>query len=548
MKSLEIVLLFLLGAHGALAATPPDVLPDFRLLDQQGRAHTLHRYSDVKAVAIMALAPEVAAADAQVAAFAALAKAHKEAGVQFFYMTPAATAMPLGDATLDVPLLLDDAQVILPVLGLGRANECVLATSGNWQVQFRGDLGNGDRGLGAALVALAQGAAMPSPTTPSGASLALDALPQGISYTKDIAPILAQRCVGCHSEGNIGPFNMDSHRRVAGRAEMMAESLRNGNMPPWNTDPRYGHFSNAMDLTRVEKRTLLAWLDAGAAKDGVKDPLEAARPAPSPQWKLGQPDLVVKLPTPQEIPAEGVLDYRYYEMPLELPAGTWIRGTEVRITQPQVMHHVLVYLRRVGEDIDFTQEYIASYVPGHDPGFFPEGTGKPVPEKATLLFQLHYTPNGRAVTDTPELGIYLCKEKPAHEVFLGSAVNRNIQVPPRASESETSAVFRAPEDILVYSFAPHMHYRGSRMSFEAIYPDGRREMLLSVPTYDFYWQHSYHLAEPLRFPKGTVIQVDGAFDNSVRNPINPDPSQQLAWGEQSTDEMYIGSILYRAAD
>lgn len=528
------------------ASATTSLLPDFQLLDQQGRAHTLRRYKDVDAVAILAAAPGTPVDAPRLAWFCGLAERFADKQVLFFVMTPADT-WPVAAWQQKPPVLLDDAQVILPALGLQHEFSCVLARPANGTVLYRGDVGEADQGLEVALDAMGSGKTGTASLAPTGPLLALEPMPQPPSYTRDVAPILERRCVTCHSEGNIGPFNMDSHRRVAGRAEMMAESIRNGNMPPWNADPRFGHFSNAMGLNRDEKRTLLAWLDAGAPKDGDADPLAAIVPSPVPAWKLGQPDLVVKLPEPQTIPAEGVLDYRYYEVPLDLPPGTWLRGTEVRITQPQVMHHVLVYMRREGEDIDFTQEYIASYVPGHDPGLFPEGTGKPVPDRARLLFQLHYTPNGREVIDTPELGIHLCKEPPTHEVFLGSAVNRDFSIPPHATDAELSAVFRAPQDLLVYSFAPHMHYRGKRMSFEAIYPDGRREMLLSVPAYNFYWQHSYHLAEPLRIPRGTVIQVDGAFDNSVRNPINPDPSQPLRWGDQSTNEMYIGSILYRAA-
>jgi len=523
-------------------------LPDFRLLDQHGRSHTIRRYTDTKAVAIMAVAKNDPALVDRVSAFAAMAKAYGEQGIHFFLICPEAEAGALADRAGTLPVLLDEAQVVLPALGLGHAGECVLARTSDWKVLYHGDLGSSADGLSAALAAITSGGAEIPTVAPSGPELALVALPTKLSYAEDIAPILSQRCVTCHSDGNIGPFSMDSHRKVAGRADMIAETIRNGAMPPWNTDPRFGHFSNAMELTRDEKRTLLAWIDAGTPKDGDTDPLAEAKPAPAPTWKLGQPDLIVKLPEPQEIPADGVLDYRYYEMPLELPAGTWLRGTEVRITQSQVMHHVLVYMLQDGQEIDFTQEYIASYVPGHDPGFYPDGTGKPVPTKAKLLFQLHYTPNGKAVTDTPELGLYFCKEKPTHEIFLGSAVDRGIAIPAHATEAEASAVFRAPADILVYSLAPHMHYRGRRMSFEAIYPDGQHEMLLSVPSYDFYWQHSYHLAEPKRIPKGTVIQVAGAFDNSKRNPINPDPTKALRWGEQSTNEMFIGSILYRAAD
>jgi hypothetical protein len=398
----------------AAAGAAQAALPDFRLLDTTGRAHTIHRYVDASAIVIMAIAPGDPALEAKLTAFAELAASHKDTNVFCFLLAPAPLAAPIAGPAAGIPVLVDDAQIVLPALGLTHAFQCVMAEPVHWGVFYRGDLSGG----AAALTAFQSGAPQPAAAPVSGAMLALDPCAAGaVSYTKDIVPILSSRCVACHSEGNIAPFSMDSHRKVAGRAAMIAETVRAARMPPWNADPKFGHFSNAMGLSTIEKRTLLAWIDAGAPKDGDADPLTEIKVARPTGWRLGQPDMVVKLPEPQQIPADGTLEYKYYEVPLDLPEGTWLRGTEVRISQPEVMHHVLVYMRHAGEEIDFTQEYIASYVPGHDPGFFPEGTGKPVPANATLLFQLHYTPNGRAVTDSPELGIYLCKEKPQHEVF-----------------------------------------------------------------------------------------------------------------------------------
>lgn len=562
LSALALMMATTLNAHAAdsvsdvasqTATAPRDLgpLPDFRLLDQFGRSHTIRRYLDAYAVAIMAVPKDDPNLDARLAAFAELAKQYTPEKIYFFLVTPSAQPGTVGERAGDIPLLLDDAQVVLPALGLDHAYECVLAETAHWRVLFRGDLTSEDtlvRGLGDAIAAWRERKLEPVLTAPRGPRLDLQPMPVNVSYSREIGDLLAKKCAVCHSAGNVGPFSMDSHKKVAGWAEMMAETVRGGRMPPWQADPGFGVFSNAMGLTVQEKRMLLAWLDAGAPKDGDVDPLAEYKPQSPKYWRLGTPDMVVKLPEPQQIPAEGVLDYVYYELPLEVPEGTWLQGTEVRITAPEVMHHVLVYMHRPGESIDFTQEYIASYVPGHDPGMFPEGTGKPVPRDARLLFQLHYTPNGKAVVDTPELGLYFCKTPPRHEIFLGSAVNRYFEIPAFAPEQEVEATFTAPSDILVYSLAPHMHFRGRRMFFEAQYPSGEREVLLSVPDYDFLWQHSYHLAQPKRIPKDTVIRVAGAFDNSVRNPLNPDPSQRLSWGEQSDEEMFIGSVLYRAAD
>lgn len=539
------------ATNAAARAADLGPLPDFRLLDHTGRSHTAHRYVDTAGLVFMAIPKDGPDLDERLAAFARLAATYADSKLLFFVITPTAHPGTLGDRAGGLPVLLDDAQIVLPALGLDHAYECVFAEAAHWRVLFRGGLGGdgaGARGLSEALAAFQAGALEAFASAPTGDKLDLHPLPQEVSYSKTIAPLLASKCVQCHSEGNVGPFAMDSHKRVAGWAEMMAETVRSGRMPPWGADPGFGNFSNAMALNTQEKRALLAWLDAGAPKDGETDPLTAVRPPAPKTWRLGTPDIVVSLPEPQFVPATGILDYRYYDVPFELPEGTWLRGTEIRVTQPQVMHHALVYLRKPGEEIDFTQEYIASYVPGQEPSLFPEDTGKPVRPGTSLLFQLHYTTNGKAVEDTLELGLYLHKSPPKHEVFLGSAVNHRFSIPPYATDHETSASFTAPADILVYSLSPHMHYRGSRMFFEAHYPSGDREVLLSVPDYDFLWQHNYNLAQPKRIPAGTVIQVAGAFDNSLRNPLNPDPTQRLTWGEQSTDEMFIGSVFYRVAD
>jgi hypothetical protein len=536
---------FAAPAGPAFATT--EALPDFRLLDTAGQAHRLHRYVDAKAVVIMAVPAEGVEAE-RVAAFAGLSRQYTREGGRFLLVSAGDVADDVVAHADEVPVLLDDVQVILPALGLLHAYDCVVAESTSWRVLYRGGLDGAPVGLAVALATFLAGDLTRIDAASCGPALALEPLPQKVDYAEDIAPVLGRRCVTCHSDGNIAPFAMDSHKRVAGWAAMMAETVRNGRMPPWRPDPAYGQFSNDMALTRAEKRTLLAWLDAGARKAGEDDPLVLVE-APTPSaWRLGTPDVVVNLPEPQAIPAEGVLEYKYYEVPMPVPAGTWLRGTELRIPNPEVVHHILVYMRHPGDDFDFTQEYIASYVPGHAAQLFPEGTGTLVPEKASLLFQLHYTPNGRALVDEPALGLYLHATPPAHEIHLGSAVSRDFAIPATAVAYKTRAHFTAEDDILVYALAPHMHYRGRRMSFEAVYPTGAREMLLSVPDYDFYWQHTYQLAEPKRLPKGTVIEVAGAFDNSVRNPINPDPTKRLIWGDQSTDEMFIGSVLYRAAE
>ncbi|MBI1317471.1 MAG: hypothetical protein GC168_00795 [Candidatus Hydrogenedens sp.] len=536
---------------GAARAEDLGTLADFRLLDQTGFSHQAHRYVDLKALVIMAVPMRDDALEENVAAFRELAARLGAGDVHFFMMAPSPEPGKPGELSGGLPVLLDDAQVIMPTLGLDHAYECVVAETVNWNILYRGNLlsVDGAPGLEQALLGLSDGTMGPTAVAPSGRDLQFAPAPEHVDYEKDIAPILAQRCVTCHSDGNAGPFAMSSHKKVQGWSSMMAETIRNGRMPPWNADPAYGHFANDNSLSVTEKRALLAWLDAGAPKDETEaDPLPALQPKAAAEWKLGTPDYIVRLPEPQLVPADGLQDYRYYEVPLPKEAARWLRGAEVRPTAPGVVHHVLAFLSEPGRGVDLEGEYVASYVPGHVPGFFPENTGKPLPEGSSILFQLHYTPNGRETVDESELGLFFYDSPPEHELFLGSAINRDFTVPPQDPDHVVTADFRAKHDILVYTLSPHMHYRGSRMYYEAQYPDGRSEVLLSVPNYDFNWQHTYALKEPKVLPKGTTVRVVGAFDNSVRNPLNPDPTQTLHWGDQSIEEMFIGSMLYRNLD
>jgi hypothetical protein len=549
LKRLTTACVALLACAGAGAAELGK-LPDFRLLDQGGFSHQARRYVDMSAVVIMAVPMRDDALEANIGAYRELAARLGADGIHFFMIAPSPDPGKPAELSGGLPVLLDDAQVILPALGLLNAYQCIVAETAQWNVLYRGNLhgADGAPGLAEALEGLAAGTLEPLSVPPSGRALQLAPAPENISYAKDIAPILAQRCVSCHSDGNAGPFAMSDHKKVLGWSAMMAETIRTAQMPPWHADPAFGKFANANGLSVVEKRNLLAWLDAGAPKDEAEaDPLAALQPRPATGWKMGEPDLVVNLPEPQHVPADGLQGYRYYEVPVPGP-DRWISGAEVKPTEAGVVHHVLAFLKMPGQDVDLEGEYIASYVPGQVQGFFPENTGKPLPEGASILFQLHYTPNGREAVDETALGLHFHTTPPEHELFLGSAINRDFTIPPNEPDYVVSADFRARADILVYTFSPHMHYRGGRMFYEAIYPDGGKEILLSVPHYDFYWQHTYALAEPKLLPEGTVVRCVGAFDNSARNPRNPDPTQTLQWGDQSVEEMYIGSLLYRVAD
>jgi hypothetical protein len=347
---------------------------------------------------------------------------------------------------------------------------------------------------------------------------------------------------------------MTSYDTVRGWAPMIREVVRTRRMPPWHADPAFGRFSNAIGLSVAEQRTLAHWVEAGAPRGEGRDPLAEDAPAPSPEWALGPPDLVIAVPE-QEIPATGVVPYRYERVEVPIERNVWVREVDLRPANLRVMHHGLAWIvypegleAPPTEGPRFTSGMFAAYVPGREVHPLPDGGGYFLPAGSRIRFQLHYTTTGRPERDAPRLGLYLSEAPLPHELKTGAVGSFDFAIPPGAPDHREVAERTIERDILVYQLSPHMHYRGKSMSIEAHYPEGRSETLLSVPSFQFNWQRRYILAEPLRIPAGTRLVVRAAFDNSERNPANPDPASWVRYGEQTFEEMLFGYFLYRDLD
>jgi hypothetical protein len=326
---------------------------------------------------------------------------------------------------------------------------------------------------------------------------------------------------------------------------MIEEVLLTQRMPPWHADPHFGKFANAAELSAGDTQILLRWIKQGAPRGEGDDPL-AVPAAEVPEWSLGQPDYIVKLPEPQEIPATGVLGYRHVKLDSPVPEDAWLAAAVVKPGNRKVLHHAIVYGMFEGAvpEPGGPGVKIAGWAPGRLPGRLPEDIGMFLGKGAKLDIELHYTTIGTPETDQTEIGLYLLREKPKFAFRSGMAIKVDFKIPANDPEVKSSATFQFAKDSLLYTLTPHMHMRGSRMQYEALYPDGRRETLLSVPHYDFNWQTTYRLAEPVPMPAGTKIICSGAFDNSPKNPFNPDASKTVRWGPQSWDEMFIGYVGY----
>ncbi len=547
----------------------PRAIDDFALLDAHGRFHQVSRYASSRLLVLYVQGNGCPIVRQNLAALTALRERYEPSEVRFllFNANPQDDRLALLEEieafSIELPILRDASQLVAEALSLERTGEALVIDPSGLQLLWRGPLDDRlEYGaqkaeaqrefLAEALDALLEGGAPPSDVPAAKGCAITFQQPQArhqVDYAEDIAGLLEARCVDCHQRGGAAPFAMRNHASVQGWSAMIEEAVLTRRMPPWHADPDHGSFAGDASLSVEEQRKLVHWVRAGAP-GSESDPL-ADREAELQDWPEGEPDLVIEIEA-QEVPATGVLGYREFYLPEEIVEDRWVKGVVFLPSEPEVMHHAFVFarfpkhLRHLQERSNGgLSDFFGAYVPGMLQGFFPEDTGKRLPAGTRIKVQLHYTTNGRPLVDKPRIGLYFHDEPPEHELRVASAVNRRLDIPPRSPETRASASRIVPVDAVLYGMIPHMHFRGSWMRFTLRRPDGSEELLLSVPQYDMFWQRQYMLSEPLAVPAGSTIEVEGAFDNSAGNPLNPDPSQRLHFGQQTTDEMFIGYLLYR---
>lgn len=361
-----------------------------------------------------------------------------------------------------------------------------------------------------------------------------------VTYSKHIAPIFNKRCVECHRGGEIAPFPLTSFEETVGWEAMIAEVIDEGRMPPWNANPEFGHFRNDARLSADEKQTILTWIQNGCPEGDRSDLPPASEFVKG--WRMPEPDQVIKVrEEPFKVPATGVVDYQYFQVDLGFTEDKYITAAEARPGNPTVVHHIIAFLQVPGQQDVSLGSMLIGYAPGTAPLIFSEGTAMKVPAGSKILFEMHYTPNGTEQTDLSHIGLKFTDAANVKQEVVGvEALNSKFSIPPGAADHTVKASEKFREDLTLLSVTPHMHLRGKAFRYEAKYPDGKSEVLLDVPRYDFNWQLRYEFAEPKLIPRGTVVECIATFDNSAGNPNNPDPSRTIRWGQQSWDEMMIG--------
>ncbi len=368
---------------------------------------------------------------------------------------------------------------------------------------------------------------------------------KNVTFSKDVAPIFYKSCAECHRPGEAAPFSALSYREVRPWAKSIREKILSKEMPPWHADPNHGEFMNDRRLTQAEIDTIVAWVDGGVKEGNPKE----LPPAPkfTEGWLIGMPDETFSIP-PQQIPAEGVVKYQYLTVPTNFKEDRWITAAEIRSTGRAAVHHVIVFVQDPNSPGNAATggNLLAGVAPGEQPARYQPGMGKKIPAGARLIFQMHYTPNGKATTDVTTLGLKYAKETPQHAIHTRPVLNTSFRIPAGASNHEVKSSYVFQEDVRLVSLMPHMHLRGKDMEIKAYLPDGSTRVLLSVPRYDFNWQTYYIPKAAVPLPKGTRVECVAHYDNSPANKFNPDPTKDVRWGEQTWEEMMIGWLSYHA--
>jgi Copper type II ascorbate-dependent monooxygenase, C-terminal domain len=383
--------------------------------------------------------------------------------------------------------------------------------------------------------------AQPSSIVDGSISEKNKAVAKNVTFTKDVAPIFFKSCAECHRPGEIAPFSMMSYKDTRPWAKSIREKVVSREMPPWHADPNHGEWLNDRRLSQSEIDTIVSWVDGGAKEGDPKD----LPPAPTfvEGWGIGKPDETFSIPE-QSVPATGVVKYLYLRVPTNFKEDRWITAAEIRSSARAVVHHVIVFIQDPNSSVRIDGNLLVGTAPGEQPAIYRPGTARKVPAGATLIFQMHYTPNGTATKDVTTVGLKYAKEPPKHQVLTRPILNMTFVIPAGAESHEVKSTYTFKEDVELSSLMPHMHLRGKDFEIKAIYADGTSKVLLNVPKYDFNWQTYYVPKEPIVIPKGTKIECVAHFDNSPNNRFNPDPTKNVKWGEQTWEEMMIGWLSY----
>ncbi|MBS0266642.1 MAG: redoxin domain-containing protein [Planctomycetes bacterium] len=555
------------------------------MLDTSGRIHSLRTEPGRTGLVCVFLGTECPIANGYIPELNRQYSALRDsqAGFAFFgvisdpHISRSEAAQHVEKFKIQFPLLFDASGLLAQALKPTHTPEAfVLDAAGN--LAYRGRIDDLYANLGKkrteasmhdladAIAAVRQGRApVPAHTAPVGClfeSRFQPAADAKVTYTRDIAPIVQANCMKCHRDGEVAPFPLTSYADTSKRARQIAHVVSMRFMPPWKPEPDYGHFIDERRLTDREVALIEAWVDADAPEGNPAD----LPPPPkfSDGWQAGEPDLIIKMEEPFEVPADGRDVFRNFVIPSGILEDRLVSTAEFRPGNRRVVHHSIFYLdisgvARKKDAADPGPGYgsfggpgfipsgaIGGWAPGGTPQVLRDGMGRPMQKNCDVVVQIHYHPTGKPEVDQSSVGIHFVKpaEKNPKAAAAIMVIDRRLYIPAGDDDFRMAGSYTLPFDVTFVGITPHMHLLGREMKAWATLPDGTVEPLIWIKDWNFNWQDQYQFATPLRFPKGTRIDVTARYDNSPGNPLNPNsPPQVVTWGEQTPDEMFICFFL-----
>jgi len=530
-------------------------IDNFRLVSADGYARELYRLKDAPAVVVVmhaAGSPDTAAVAPKLEALKA---EWAPKGVEFMMLNSNPNDKReaiLADAAkngITVPVLQDDLQLVGGQIGASRVAQAFVVDPKTWKIAYSGPLTADPikqlvEGKSASVkhdTLKTQAIAFPS------RSLAAKAQFAKISYANEIAPLIEAKCIACHQEGGIAPFGFESYEKVKQFSGMIREAVRTDRMPPWDPDPHVGKFKDDKSLSGTQITTLINWIEAGAPRGEGEDRLAKVKHV-APEWPLGKPDLIVDIPK-YTIPATGYVDYQYPTVANPLKEGKWLKAATAKVSQRQGVHHILSGVIPEGATSRGMQAWgggVGGYTVGMESTVAPNGIGSWVPAGGQFGYQMHYTPFGKEAVSAEQIGLYFYKDGEMPDLIMRETplVDQFIEIPANDGAHKEIAYFDFPKDAILHTAVVHAHYRGTYSKLELMTPDGKRETILNVPFYDFNWQRMYEFEKPIDIPAGSKVIATYVYDNSKRNPANPNPNEKIVWGDQSFEEMFYTSLRY----
>lgn len=377
-----------------------------------------------------------------------------------------------------------------------------------------------------------------------------------VTFCREIAPILYRHCATCHRPGAVAPFALERFEDIRGHAAQIKAMVELELMPPWQPRPGTERFRDELRLSSRQRALIAEWINSDMPYGDVANlpPL----PTYPDGWQLGEPDLIVQVPEPFAVPADGPDIYQYFVLPTGLTSDRLVSAIEYRASNPRVVHHASFRFDDAGHakrlDDHFpgpgyrhfggwgfeTGGTLGGWAVGVLPQRFPTGWGRPLKANSDLVLQTHYHPSGKPESDQATVGLYFAPPEARQRIGELIVANRRLSIPPHESRFRHSASYTLPVDVTLHSVLPHTHLLGRELTAFARYPHGRRERLIHIDDWRFNWQGHYFYRQPVRLPRGTVIEFDVVFDNSDANPLNPfSPPRHITWGESTSEEMAV---------